>query len=338
MIVSIIIPVYNSQETILKCINSIQRQTYREIEIIVVNDGSTDNSLEILSTINDERISIYTKRNSGALNSRLFGVGMAKGDYIMFVDSDDWIEPNMVETMVNNTDDGKYDFIMCGLTYDDKNHSKRQSLKEKNITNKNQIKRELVDFFITESINGPCCKLIRRKLVSNITLKLNFELTLQEDLLLNIEILKKINNFKSINKCLYHYVKNDSSATHTYVMNKFDMTSFVYKEIEKFFLNEINKNDFNRIQWICIKNFYAAIIDFNMVECDLSLANKVKTIEEYKNNYLITNTLNSIKKSGLSWQKKFLIMLLKFNGFTILIFSKIMYNLKYNLRLNLRKE
>lgn len=101
--ISIIVPVYNSQSTISKCINSLLRQTYENIEIILVDDGSCDHSLDICLFFKnfDKRIKVFNKQNGGVSSARNFGIEMATGKFIMFCDSDDWVENTWCETMIN---------------------------------------------------------------------------------------------------------------------------------------------------------------------------------------------------------------------------------------------
>lgn len=101
MLVSIIIPIYNVAEFLPRCINSVINQSYKNIEIILVNDGSTDNSADIIDQYDDARIKVVTKKNGGLSSARNAGLEIATGDYVTFVDSDDWIDESMVKIMVN---------------------------------------------------------------------------------------------------------------------------------------------------------------------------------------------------------------------------------------------
>ena len=100
-LVSIIIPVYNTEKYLEECLDSVCSQTYKNLEIILINDGSTDNSEEICQKFKDmdQRIQIYTCFNSGPAFARNLGLSKAHGEYIMFVDSDDWILPELVDTL-----------------------------------------------------------------------------------------------------------------------------------------------------------------------------------------------------------------------------------------------
>ena len=98
-LISVIVPVYNVEEYLEECLNSILVQTYTNLEILIVNDGSTDNSLEILQEFSqrDSRITIFTKENGGLSSARNLAIDEAKGEYFTFIDSDDYIEENYIE-------------------------------------------------------------------------------------------------------------------------------------------------------------------------------------------------------------------------------------------------
>lgn len=100
-LVTIIVPVYNSEKYLEQCIQNLLNQTYQNLQIILVNDGSTDQSLEICNRITDKRVEVYTKQNGGASSARNLGLTHRKGEYVLFVDSDDYLKNNAVETLVS---------------------------------------------------------------------------------------------------------------------------------------------------------------------------------------------------------------------------------------------
>lgn len=116
-VLSIIVPIYNSAPFLKKCIESILSQTYQNMEIILIDDGSTDNSLQICMSFQkkDQRIRVYTKENGGLVSARKYGLSFAKGEVIGFVDSDDWIEPDMYEEMVNQYIQTGCDCVSSGI-------------------------------------------------------------------------------------------------------------------------------------------------------------------------------------------------------------------------------
>lgn len=113
--ISIIVPVYNSEKYIEKCIKSIINQTYKNLEIIVINDGSTDKTLDILNNINDSRVAIYSQKNKGVSNARNFGLEKCKTKYCMFVDSDDYLEINAIDILYDSMIKNDCDIVMGSI-------------------------------------------------------------------------------------------------------------------------------------------------------------------------------------------------------------------------------
>ena len=113
--ISVIVPIYNVEKYLAKCIDSIINQTLTNIEIILVNDGSTDNSRKIIDKYDkkDSRIKVIHKKNGGQGSARNAGLDIAKGEYIGFVDSDDWIDSNMYENLYNAAISNNADIVVC---------------------------------------------------------------------------------------------------------------------------------------------------------------------------------------------------------------------------------
>lgn len=123
-LVSVIIPVYNVGEFIEECIASTVEQSYSKLEIIIINDGSTDDSLSICKKFaeRDRRIKVFTKKNGGLSDARNYGISKANGDYIFFLDGDDLIQKNTIETLLSSLDD-EDSIVMCGFeSFKDKTH------------------------------------------------------------------------------------------------------------------------------------------------------------------------------------------------------------------------
>ena len=123
--ISLIIPVYNVAKYLGRCLDSIVNQTYRNIEIICVNDGSTDDSLDILNSyaLKDERVKIINRENNGVSSSRNVALDVAKGEWIMFVDSDDWIDLNVCEAAMKIALEDSADVVMWAYVREFKNKS-----------------------------------------------------------------------------------------------------------------------------------------------------------------------------------------------------------------------
>ena len=215
MLISIIIPVYNVRKYLEECLDSVINQTYKNIEIICVNDGSTDNSLELLYEYSkkDSRIKIIDKKNGGVSSARNLGIKNAIGEYIYFVDSDDWIELNLIEEFVNVIKTEEVDIVRC-------NHYKNQNENnisfDKTISNK-KVEDKEINECIEKIVEGkipayvPC--LIAKK---EIVLKTNLfdeKIVLMEDTLFYIDLFSKCKSIYFLDKPLYHYRTNLESCT-----------------------------------------------------------------------------------------------------------------------------
>ncbi|MBQ6717874.1 MAG: glycosyltransferase [Clostridia bacterium] len=221
-LVSIIIPMYNSQDKINKCINSVVKQTYKKIEILLVNDGSTDNSLSICNDIAkaDNRIKIIDIENQGVSVARNIGIQQAKGDYIMFVDSDDYVENTIVEKLLNNLIENDADISQCGCNVANNNGKilKTYNVPYYNILNREEIIKKIVLPLFGKikvdsvAIQGFCvCKLFKKDIINNI--RFNVEQRIYQDRCFNIDAYLNAQKTSFIDEQLYYYVVNSTSST-----------------------------------------------------------------------------------------------------------------------------
>ena len=125
MKISILIPAYNAAVFLPKCLDSVHNQTYRDLQVVIVDDGSKDNTLELCQSYakNDNRIEVYHQENQGVASTRNHLLEKVKGDYVLFVDADDWIEPDMVNYMVDKLSSNNHDIVTCGSVVNDKTTS-----------------------------------------------------------------------------------------------------------------------------------------------------------------------------------------------------------------------
>lgn len=221
-LVSVIIPIYNSQDNIIDCINSVIDQTYKNIEILLVNDGSTDNSLSICKNFakNDDRIKIIDIENQGVSVARNIGIEKSKGDYIIFVDSDDYIDSTIVEKMLNSIIKEDADVCQCGCNVVD---SKGKVLKTYDVPYKSTLNNEeIINNIIlplfgkadgdTVVIQGFCvCKLFRKDVIKDA--RFNKEQRIYQDRCFNIDVYLNVKKAIFIDESLYYYVVNSTSST-----------------------------------------------------------------------------------------------------------------------------
>lgn len=250
MKVSIVVPVYNSEKTLVKCLNSILNQTYKNIEVLCINDGSIDSSLKILNEYQkkDKRIIILNqKQNRGVSYTKNHGIKKASGDYICFVDSDDYIDNKMIEKMYLFSIENKLDIIKCNYTnyIDNKKYNVSLSYKNKTILSDNKSKNEFIDKLISGEIPGYLqLIMIRSDIIKNNNIYINKNLNFLEDLLFYMELIRNSNRIGILNESLYNYINNKNGLTFSLNTKKIEsrINGIVCcnNEIKK--MNILNKN------------------------------------------------------------------------------------------------
>lgn len=238
-LVTIIVPVYNAEKTLKRCIDSLIAQTYKKIEIILVNDGSNDASLTICESYAkfDKRIVVFDKKNGGVSSARNLGLNNATGDCVMFCDSDDWVEPNWCEEMLRlyNHDT----LIMCGY-YCHFFNKPVSSVKYKNGVSEVDKK----DFFLLKEYGAynPWNKIFSMKIIKENNLLFSTKLSVGEDELFVWDYLKNIpQNIIVTDLVLNHYTWPESNSLTLNVPDDYyKQCSFLFNEINKDILEQVN--------------------------------------------------------------------------------------------------
>lgn len=202
--VSIIVPVYNGEKTIRRCLESITNQTYTNLEIIVVNDGSKDNTETIISdiAIKDSRIRLISITNGGVSNARNQGLKLAKGKYIEFVDSDDYIDKDMVGLFVRLMEEKQVDFLSNGYVLHSKNSKTSIIYNAQLFRSKSEILKSIPQLYNDGILNTIWNKLyLKNKITSNF----DCNIEVGEDLVFNLNYISSIDSFYIDNTSTYHY-------------------------------------------------------------------------------------------------------------------------------------
>lgn len=215
--ISVIVPIYNAEKYLNKCLASIVNQTYRELEIILVNDGSIDESLAICEKYkqDDDRIVIVNKHNEGLVRARKDGIRMAKGEYITFVDADDWIDITTYKKVYT----GKADIISYGLTEEYENYSKNKTDKiEPGLYDKKRIHDQIIpkmlssrNFFEFGILPNIYCKLIKKSLLLETIDNVSDNVTIGEDVDFFFRTVYKAESVLIKTDILYHYRQHQES-------------------------------------------------------------------------------------------------------------------------------
>lgn len=210
--VSIIIPAYNAEEFIDRCLQSVMNQTYKNLQIIVINDGSTDQTLEKIRQYEmlDERFKIIDQDNLGVAETRNVGLENADGDFVLFIDSDDWIELNAVETLLAKMSD-EVDIVFC--KYDKAETDEQVSHVDEIIFETWDNERQLYEFLTHKRMTGMLWnKLIRKSIIRDV--KFDSTVGYGEDAQFLWRILKYSRTMFVTNEILYHHVMENSSISH----------------------------------------------------------------------------------------------------------------------------
>lgn len=212
-LVSVIIPVYNVEAFLDRCILSVLGQSYKQLEIILVDDGSTDNSGNICNEYikKDSRIKLLRKVNGGLSSARNAGMEAMSGKYFTFIDSDDWIESDYIKKLVENIDGNDIDIVQCGYC---KRNDKKESIYDAHIFGEILVsKTDILDsFFKTQNLQTMAwMKLYRTDLFQNIRF---MEGRNNEDTIFFADYIDKVRSIKIIGDKLYNYYVNPNSIMH----------------------------------------------------------------------------------------------------------------------------
>jgi glycosyltransferase involved in cell wall biosynthesis len=324
ILVSIIVPVYNVPEKYLKaCIKSLINQTMKQIEIIFVDDGSKDNSGLICDEYSkiDKRIRVIHKENEGLSAARNTGVNAASGQYITFVDGDDWIEPNMCEEMYKIAINKNVELVMCGIMKDYDKCSVRykfnlQNMKVYRGEECKELQAKLLIF--NENIACAYAKLINRKFLIENKIFHNPKLRQgAEGLEFNLRLFDKISTAIFLNMPFYHYTYNLKSIStnsdeknNEYVLKCFDrIKSFIEMTDNKAILL---KNFYNRLLYVVITT---AISGYFNPENKMNYIERVKKYKNYLLNPVIQEALKKADNKGLSLERKVTLFFIRIKCF-----------------------
>lgn len=256
ILISMLVPFYNVEKYVGKCVESLFRQTFTNIEYIFVNDCTPDNSMEIINAkilefnIPNNRYTIVKhEKNMGISASRNDCIANAKGDYILFIDSDDWIEEDMVELLVNAAK--KIDADISGCGYIEEYTDRSIKIPQTYTNDHNQMMKDITLL----TIKGVMWKLlIKRDIIvqNNVTFIPNNNMV--EDYLFCCQVFFYAKKFASVDKCLYHYIQyNPNNYSHKTLFN-IESQAISLKETEKFYKEKgvysIIKNELNQRKFL----------------------------------------------------------------------------------------
>lgn len=254
--ISVMIPVYNTSLYLEKCLRSIMNQSLKEIEIICVNDGSTDNSLEILKELEkeDKRIKIINQTNQGVSKARNEALKIAKGKYCLNIDSDDWIESEYLEDMYNIAELNNSDIVISDVIFDFKHTpTKNYISKDLDIKNNKSITgKEYIDIFVKDNFYGYTWnKLIKRELYIKNNIWYNEKIFIFEDVEVILRLAYYSKRINKLNRAYYHYLRYNSVASMEKKEKVFHDINECFRSLNSFFKkkNEIKICEKLNVRW-----------------------------------------------------------------------------------------
>lgn len=227
--ISVIVPVYNADQYLHHCIDSILAQTYTDFELLLIDDGSTDNSGEMCDEYakKDNRIKVFHKKNGGVSSSRNLGLDNSKGQYVAFVDSDDYVSLTILETLLNKLSEFNAEIsACCAYRFNKERKEKMNFVKKDNIIFSPNILQQRIFQFRQES--AVWNKLYKREVIGNT----RFQGKTNEEILFNYKCFLKSNRIVYTNKNLYYYRNTPNSITSSFGEFKFDALNNLF-EFEK---------------------------------------------------------------------------------------------------------
>ena len=235
--VSVIIPIYNAEQYLSACIDSILNQSYTDFEVLLIDDGSTDKSRKICEdfAFTDNRVKYYHKENGGVSSARNFGLSAATAPYITFIDSDDFIHEKMLETLVK--DIAENDFSMCG--YEIFDHNKNAILME-NICghfegNIGNFAAVITDYLNPPFLLSPCFKLFKSKIIKENNILFPLDISYGEDAIFVMKYLMFIKTLKCNSYIGYIYRRHgEETLSQKFIANKMDINVEIDKLIYQF--------------------------------------------------------------------------------------------------------
>ena len=237
--VSVILPAYNVEKYISKSIASILKQSFTDFELLIIIDGSPDNSKSVAKSFSDPRISIFEKENGGLSDARNFGMDRATGDYIYFMDSDDWIESDLLEKTVSVLESENRDFVVFGYVQDNENTDGNVISEQKNIPNSDLLirgKDSVLNTKLLGILGYAWNKVYRKNFLISHSLRFEKGVSLVEDILFNSLVYEKSNEIRFIKQPFYHYINRQvPTLIKQFHHNSFDLNIRKLNRLSEFF-------------------------------------------------------------------------------------------------------
>ena len=244
--VSIIVPVYNVEKHLTRCLDSLLNQTYSNFEILLINDGSTDSSGQICDDYQakSDKIRVFHIENGGVSNARNYGIENCKGEFIQFVDSDDFVNETYISSMVDEIKDKNVDLVISGIKQLQLKNDEMITTKEiisanNGLYKKDDLKHIMSDLIDSSYINYCYSKLIKRKILIENSIRFDKNLSLGEDTLFVLDVIRYSKHIYILSRADYNYlIHSNDTLTYKFRPDKFNILNDLSEKILNFCIEE----------------------------------------------------------------------------------------------------
>lgn len=258
--ISVIVPVYNAEKYLRRCIDSVLAQTYTDFELLLIDDGSIDKSGEICDEYarKDARVRVFHQENGGVSSARNLGLDNAKGEWITFVDSDDWVVDNMYEEMLAQLESAQAEMAYCDI-----NMVFEDNQKVYKAASYSPRKEDLLNHFIASTWTSLCNVIVKRSLFELNNIRHPEEVAFAEDYHVSVRLMFFANKVCYIGKPYYNYNRiNETSALHTFSSKHYDKERWVNLDIIRFFEEKgMYKACAKTLSWRLLKSVQEYVLD-----------------------------------------------------------------------------
>ena len=329
-LVSIIVPAYNEEKNIEGCVNRLLNQSYKNIEIIIIDDGSTDSTFSLckLLTKKDSRVKVFTQPNSGVSVARNHGLDVSQGEYVMFVDADDELLPDAVECMFNSIINNPVDIVQgcmdgelsANIQYSGGNfiiESKQLlgSILDYSHTSKDNLEKRFI-----RSTHGSCAKLFRKSFLQFYLLKFDTDLVLGEDMMFTLKTYVKSEKICLLDKLVYKIVENPNSSTRRFNRKMSEGALAFIEELNIYLTKESLLLDLDvERRFICFLTLFAGIK--TGIINDIKLLHFFDNISEIRslcNNRIVQTTLVEFLELSKDYKNRY--------GFKLFFLAFLLHN------------
>lgn len=322
---SIIVPIYNGEEYLKRCVDSILAQDFTNFELILVDDGSTDCSLDICREYEqkDSRVVVFHKENAGLVAARKSGVSLAKGNYIGFVDCDDYIDKNMYSDLMASAEKDASDIVVSNIILEYAKSSKIvKNMISDGCYNREALKQIVIPKMLTYSgfvtfgiIPGAVVKIFRREILERALPLVSDNLNIGEDVAITAHGFMHANSVSVIETAAYHYIQHDESMIHTFNPNKFEYILNLYNCLSK-----VENSDYQKQLPLYMSFlFYTIIADF-IKKSNYSVPERNQMLSQILNSDLALFSLKNADTTALTFKDKTKIFMMRHKMIKLLIF------------------